>query len=67
MQTSQSMSLNENVAAACAPASNDDYTGRTAVVSGWGTLRPGQLYCIEKEKRYLLAIFMLIYGLNMHF
>ena len=41
MQTSGSISLNENVAAVCAPSAGQDYSGQTAVVSGWGTLRSG--------------------------
>ena len=52
MQTTTQINLYENVAAACKPQAGNDYSGQTAVVSGWGTLRSGKstyvyngLYC----------------------
>nr|ACL12061.1 fibrinolytic protease [Perinereis aibuhitensis] len=44
MQTTQTIGLSEDVAAVCAP-STSTYAGRTAVVSGWGTLRSGGPCC----------------------
>lgn len=41
MRTTETIDLNENVAAVCAPERGNQYVGATAVVSGWGTLRSG--------------------------
>jgi secreted trypsin-like serine protease len=44
IQTRGSITLTENVAAAC-PPSTSTYAGRNSVVSGWGTLRSGGPCC----------------------
>ena len=41
LELSGTLTFDENVRAICAPNPDEDYTGESAIVAGWGNISPG--------------------------